>query len=59
MVLKTARDRRYPIDYADDLALLANTPVQAKSLLHSLEQESEALVGWLVGLLGFMVYQHL
>ena len=26
------------VDYVDDLALLANTPVQAKSLLHSLEQ---------------------
>ena len=25
-------------DYADDLALLANTPVQAKSLLPSFEQ---------------------
>ena len=26
-------------DYADDLALLANTSAQAKSLLHSLEHE--------------------
>ena len=25
-------------DYADDLVLLANTPVQAKLLLHSLKQ---------------------
>ena len=25
-------------DYTDDLVLLANTPAQAKSLLHSLEQ---------------------
>ena len=25
-------------DYADDLVLLANTPIQAESLLHSLEQ---------------------
>ena len=25
-------------DYADDIALLANTPAQTKSLLHSLEQ---------------------
>ena len=24
-------------DYADDIALLANTPTQAKSLLHNLE----------------------
>ena len=26
------------VDYADDIALLANTPTQAESLLHSLEQ---------------------
>ena len=25
-------------DYVDDIALLADTPVQAESLLHSLEQ---------------------
>ena len=25
-------------DYTDDLALLANTPIQTESLLHSLEQ---------------------
>ena len=25
-------------DYADDISLLANTPTQAESLLHSLEQ---------------------
>ena len=41
--LKKAR-RRYPAetitdaDYADDLALLANTPIQAESLLQSLEK---------------------
>ena len=41
--LAKARSRRYPaqmitdVDYADDIALLANTPSQAKSLLHSLE----------------------
>ena len=38
---KKKRSRRYPAqrdeDYADDIALLANTPAQAKSLLHSLE----------------------
>ena len=40
--LAKARSRRYPArtitnaDYADDIALLANTPAQAKSLLHSL-----------------------
>ena len=27
-------------DYADDVALLANTPAQAKTLLHSLERTS-------------------
>ena len=26
------------VDYADDIALLANTPAQAETLLHSLEQ---------------------
>ena len=42
--LAKARSRRYPtwtlmnIDYTDDIALLANTPTQAESLLHSLEQ---------------------
>ena len=41
---KYARNREYPtetimgVDYADDIALLANTPAQAKSLLPSLEQ---------------------
>ena len=40
---KKTRSRRYPaeamtgVDYADDLALLVNTPTQAESLLHSLE----------------------
>ena len=38
------RSRRYPaktitdVDYADYIALLANTPNQAETLLHSLEQ---------------------
>ena len=38
------RNRRYPAktitdaDYADDIALLANTPNQAETLLHSLER---------------------
>ena len=37
------RNRRYPshtitdMDYADDIALLANTPAKAETLLHSLE----------------------
>ena len=41
---KMARSWRYPIgtitdtDYADDIALLANTPTQALSFLESLEQ---------------------
>ena len=42
--LKKARSRRYPretitdTDFADDKVLLANTPTQAESQLHSLEQ---------------------
>ena len=38
------RSRRYPAktitdaDYVDDIAILANTPDQAETLLHSLEQ---------------------
>ena len=41
--LTKERSRRYPtqtitdMDYVDDIALLANTPAQAKTLLHSLE----------------------
>ena len=41
--LTKKRSRRYPtktityVDYADDIAILANTPNQAKTLLHSLE----------------------
>ena len=41
---KKGKSRHYPAetitdsDYADDIALLANTPAQAKSLLHSLDQ---------------------
>ena len=40
--LTKKRSRRYPAltitnaDYADDIALLANTPAQAETLLHSL-----------------------
>ena len=43
-VLTKKRSRRYPTktitdaDYADDIALLANTPNQAETLLHSLER---------------------
>ena len=42
--LTKKRSRRYPAttitdaDYADDIAILANTPDQAETLLHSLEQ---------------------
>ena len=41
--LTKERSRRYPtqiitdMDYTNDIALLANTPTQAKTLLHSLE----------------------
>ena len=41
--LTKERSSRYPaqtiadVDYADDIALLANTPAQAETLLHSLE----------------------
>ena len=43
------RSRRYPtqtitdVGYTNDIALLANTPVQAKSLLHSLEQAAAGI----------------
>ena len=30
-------------DYSDDIALLANTPAQAKSLLHSLERAASGI----------------
>ena len=42
--LAKERSRRYPAqtitdaDYADDIALLENSPTQAESLLHSLER---------------------
>ena len=42
---KKAKSKRYPAetiidaDYIDALALLANTPAQAESLLHSKQQE--------------------
>ena len=43
------RSRRYPVktitdaDYADDIALLANTPNQSETLLHSLEQAAAGI----------------
>ena len=45
--LTKKRSRRYPAttvtdaDYADDIAILANTPDQAETLLHSLERTAE------------------
>ena len=45
--LTKKRSRRYPAktitaaDYADDIAILANTPNQAETLLHSLEWAAE------------------
>ena len=47
--LTKKRSRRYPTktitdaDYADDIAILANTPHQAKTLLHSLEQAAAGI----------------
>ena len=47
--LTKKRSRRYPAktiadaDYADDIALLANTPNQAKTLLHSLERATAGI----------------
>ena len=43
------RSRRYPaqtiseVDYADDIAILANTPAQAESLLHSSERAAAGM----------------
>ena len=43
------RSRRYPVktitdaDYADDIAILVNTPNQAETLLHSLEQAAASI----------------
>ena len=47
--LTKERSRRYPAqtitdaDYADDTALLANTPAQAETLLHSLERAAAGI----------------
>ena len=47
--LAKERSRRYPaqtiidVDYADDIALLANSPTQAESLLHNLEQAARGI----------------
>ena len=48
-VLTKKRSRRYPAktitnaDYADDIVLLANTPNQAETLLHSLERATAGI----------------
>ena len=53
---ENGRSRRYPAksitdaDHADDIALLANTPNQAETLLHSLERVAEGI--------GFRVNAH-
>ena len=47
--LAKERGRRYPTqtitdaDYADDIALLANTPAQAETLLHCLERAAAGI----------------
>ena len=47
--LKKKRSRRYPAktitdaDYADDIAILVNTPNQAETLLHSLERAAASI----------------
>ena len=47
--MKTERSRSYPAqtiidaDYIDDKALLANTPAQAETLLHSLERAAAGI----------------
>ena len=47
--LTKERGRSYPaqiitnVEHADDIALLANTPAQAKSLLHCLERETASI----------------
>ena len=47
--LKKERSRRYPAqaftdaDYANDIALLAKTPAQAETLLHSLQRAAAGI----------------
>ena len=47
--LTKKKSRRYPAktitdaDYADDIAILANTPYQAETLLHSLERATTGI----------------
>ena len=48
-MLKKGRSRRYPAenitdtDYADDIVLLANTPILSESQLHSLKQATRSI----------------
>ena len=48
-ILKKARSRGYPsktltdTNYSENLAVLANTPAQAESLLHSLKQSAGSI----------------
>ena len=47
--LAKERSRRYPaqtftdVDYADDIALLANAPIEADTLLHILERAAAGI----------------
>ena len=47
--LTKERSKRYPaqiikdVDYTDDIALLADAPAQAETLLHSLEQTAAGI----------------
>ena len=47
--LTKKRSRRYPVktitdtDYADDIAILTNTPAQAETLLHTLERTAAGI----------------
>ena len=47
--LTKERIRRYPVqtitdaDYANDIALMANTPTQAETLLHNLERTAAGI----------------
>ena len=49
---KGTRSRRYPTqnitdaDNADDIALLANAPTQAKSLMHNLDQAAASCIDY-------------
>ena len=42
-MLKVLRKTITDSDYADDLAILANTPIQAETQLHSLEQAAAGI----------------